>query len=150
MVTEGRPVTVSTVWFDLLWSALDATLASWLRTLARPDVEVDVRARSGSGRYPALCASTRRSTVMAVRSDAVITMTPVSPGSIAAAAVGTLGVNPAGAAAQLTAPTAALDLVYAQVQAGSPHGVRSLRELGATPEGAAVLARALGAATGLA
>lgn len=122
-------------------------LARYLRTLAHPDTEVDVRGRGRAGRWRGLAVSSRDATVLVVQRGGRHTLTPVSAGSMATAVLSTMpALSPA--PGQLNAPSAELHRVIAA--AGDDERVLGpvLRELGVVATDASPLARALTTAHG--
>lgn len=75
-----------------LWSdgGPSSGLARCLAPLVTPDIEVDVRGRGPSGRWRALVAGRDGVTVLAVQRNGALALTPVSGGSMPAAALSTL------------------------------------------------------------
>lgn len=122
-------------------------LARYLRTLAAPDTEVDVRGRGPAGRWRGLVAGGPAATVLVVQRDGLHTLTPVSAGSMAAAVLSTLP-DASPATGQLNAPSAELHRAF--TTAGNDEAAlgAALRDLGASATDASALARALPTAHG--
>ncbi|WP_460865358.1 ESX secretion-associated protein EspG [Rhodococcus aerolatus] len=127
-------------------------VAAWLRTLAAPAEEVHVRRVATTGVLRASVVRGPDATgpatapdvcVRAVLADGTVTLTPVHPGGVAAAAVALLPEAPAGDGGQLSAPSAALAEAFAAGQDGPDGFTVVARRLGATREDATTLARAL-------
>lgn len=127
-------------------------VAAWLRTLATPAEEVHLRRVTTTGVLRASVVRGPDTTgpatapdvcVRAVLADDAMTLEPVHPGGVAAAAVGLLPESPAGGGGQLSAPSAALTEAFAAGQDGPDAFVVVARRLGATREDATTLARAL-------
>lgn len=122
-------------------------LARSLAVLANPDTELDVRGRGQAGRWRAMVAGRRDTTVLAVQRDGRHTLTSVSAGSMPAAALSTLPDAQPGTG-QLNA--ASSDLHEAVARAGNdPRRLfEELRALGTPDQDARALAEAIPSAHG--
>jgi len=119
-------------------------LAAWLQVLARPEDEVDVRWRDGTEQLRATVARRGDSTVRVLRSGEELTFTPVTPGSMPAAAVDVLPDVPAATSGgQISAPTEQLSSAYTAAAVSVHAGTEALLALGAERTDAVALATAL-------
>lgn len=122
-------------------------LARYLRTMASPDTEVDVRGRGPGGHWRGLAVGSREATVLVVQRDGLHALTPVSAGSMAAAVLSTMP-ELAPAPGQLNAPSAELNRAFTGGGNDEQALGAALRELGASPTDARALANALPTAHG--
>lgn len=122
-------------------------LSRWLHALARPETELDVRGRGPGGRWRALVAQHRSTTVLVEQRDAEFTLTAVTPGSGPAAALATLEPARPGTG-QLNAPSAVLASAVARSGSNVGAMARELGGLGATSKDATAMAQAFATAHG--
>ncbi|WP_164860534.1 ESX secretion-associated protein EspG [Rhodococcus sp. X156] len=129
---------------------VEPRLEGWLHALARPDEELDVRWRDGEKEVRALVVRQDECTVRAVRRDDEVVLTPITPGSMVAAAVEVLPTVAAAATGQVSGPTDQLSAAYETSARSADAGVQAMLALGAAHADATAVAAALAKAVGVA
>lgn len=114
-------------------------VVTMLITLAHPDVEVDARASSAQGGLRALAATRGSSTVLAVRTDTTVSLTPVSPGSLALSVITALPAHRPAPRAQVSGRSTDVESALGQLGGRGDGALRAFTSLGATQEQARTL-----------